>query len=384
MYCEKGRKRACELGNQGPKAPCGQVRSHGRAEAIIEIGQEIPVLFLLKMRQNEKGIAFFAAVCYTVLMKKGGSVVKQFWSVLLILVLLTGCAPKEEMAQKTLFCMDTVMDLQVWGEDSQAAVEDLTNMLFDLEKTWSVTDENSFLCQLNRGQSKPDGEQAALLRKAEDLQTRTDGAFNPKLHKVVSLWGFYDKNYRVPTAPELAAALGQEAWDLGAVMKGYAALRCTQILDRYDVTRAILNLGGNIQTYGQKADGSAWKIGVQNPMGEGYVGTLSVEGTMAAVTSGDYQRNFTQDGKLYHHILDPETGMPADKGLASVTVICADGTVADALSTALFVMGLEAGSAFWKNSSDFEAVFVLKDGSIYATEGAPLSGCQFEVISREN
>lgn len=308
---------------------------------------------------------------------------RKLLPILLILSLLVGCAPKEASAQKSLFCMDTVMDLQIWGKDCQEALQALEAMLLELEMTWSVSDQNSLLSALNRGEGKPNGEQQAFMEKVMELHSRTNGAFDPRLHHVVALWGFYDKNYRVPEPQELALALQDEAWDMGAVVKGYAGLLATQILDRYEVSRAILNLGGNIQTYGHKADGTDWNIGIQDPAGEGYVGTLAVSGAMAVVTSGDYQRYFIEDDRLYHHILDPKTGIPVNNGINSVTVICADGTVADALSTALFVMGLEDALRLWQRSEDFEAVFLMKNGTIYATEGVKLSGCEFEVVKRE-
>lgn len=308
------------------------------------------------------------------------------WLILALVVslLLSGCAKTEAYAQQTVFCMDTVMDLRIWGNDRDAAMADIVNMLQELEKTWSATDASSFLSALNRGEAMPDADQQALLNTAETLQQRTNGAFDPRLGSVIALWGFYDDQYRVPSAEALQTALTQPKWDLGALIKGYAGFLSVEILADYDVDRAILNLGGNVQTYGGKADGKPWNIGIQNPEGGDSLGVLALTGTMAAVTSGDYQRYFEMDGKSYHHILDPKTGSPAESSLRSVTVICADGTVADALSTALFVMGLEEAVDYWRGGNDFEAVFVLADGRIYATEGAMLSGCEFEVIGREN
>ena len=309
---------------------------------------------------------------------------KRILAVVLICLLLCGCDTSEPCAQQTVFCMDTVMDLRIWGQDREAAMADIINMLGQLEETWSSTDSNSFLSALNRGDATPDEAQQALLEQALSLHKRTGGAFDPQLYSVVALWGFYDDRYTVPTDAQLAEAKQEEKWDLGGIVKGYAAKLAVQILESYNVDRAILNLGGNVQTYGEKSDGAAWKVGIQNPDGGEQLGVLSLDSTMAVVTSGDYQRFFELDGIRYHHVLNPQTGKPADSGLRSVTVLCADGSVADALSTALFVMGLEQGVQFWQQSQDFEAVFVLSTGEIFATEGAALSGCAFEVINREN
>lgn len=300
---------------------------------------------------------------------------------LLLCLLLSGCS--EKSAQQTVFAMNTVMELQVWGADSEAAVAELQSTLYTLESQWSATREDSILSAINRGQSIPtDPEQTQLLQAVEQLSWRTEGAFDPGLYAVSRLWDFTGEAPHVPPEDQLKHALTREQWDLGGALKGYAGQKCAQLLAGMDVQRAILNLGGNIQTFGEKPNGSPWQVGIQNPDGGDYLGILSVSGTASIVTSGDYQRYFEENGVRYHHILDPETGYPASSGLRSVTVICRDGLTADALSTALFVMGLERGISFWQESNDFEAVFITVDGKIHATEGALLSGCQYEVISR--
>lgn len=287
--------------------------------------------------------------------------------------LLAGCA---QSSQTTIFAMDTVMDLQVWGPDAQEAITQISELIYLNEDLWSATDPESLLNTTEKTE--------ALMLRALEMSQRTGGAFDPQLGAVMQCWGFYSKAYRVPTEGELAEALTQKKWDLGAVVKGNTGTLCVESLGLLNVDRAILNLGGNVQTYGEKPDGTPWNIGIQNPDGGDYIGTVAVTGTASIVTSGDYQRYFEENGIRYHHIIDPKTGMPAQSGLRSVTVISQDGFVADALSTALFVMGLEEGTRFWQESDDFEAVFITADGGIYATEGVSLSGCEFEVIRREN
>ena len=169
--------------------------------------------------------------------------------------------------------------------------------------------------------------------------------------------------------------------DLGAVGKGWAGSQAAALLQaRQDVTGALLNLGG------KRADlrGQARRLGLDHrhpgPAGEGLAGILHLTGTWAVVTSGGYERYFTQDGVDYCHIIDPATGYPARSGLASVTVVAEDGLTADGLSTALYVLGLEAALDYWRENRDFQAVFITDAGEIYATAGLELSQCSYHTV----
>jgi len=304
-----------------------------------------------------------------------------FVLVLLVLLCCSGCS--QHVRQET-WAMDTYMDIQIWGKAADPAASAVKNLLTELENTWSATDGNSVIGRLNRGETVTlTQEQEDFLEQAELLSERTGGAFDPKLRSVCLSWGFTDGAYRVPTGEELNRALEEKQWDLGAAVKGYAGMRAVALLQEMDVTHAILNLGGNVQTYGEKPDGTPWRIGIQDPEGGEPLGILFVQGTMAVVTSGDYQRYFEADGKRYHHILDPQTGYPVENGLRSVTVICENGLWADVMSTAMFVMGHEDAIQFWQDQDWLEAVLVMEDGRILATEGVSLSGCEYEVIARE-
>lgn len=299
--------------------------------------------------------------------------------ILIVMLLCAGCASE---CQKTVFAMDTVMDLRLYGRDAEVAAVQLEKMLRSLEERWSAHADDTVLAQLNRGEPAVlTRQEQSLLDKVEALSERTGGMFDPQMYLTSCLWNFTGEGY-IPTEEELQQTLDQPQWDLGGALKGYAGQQAVSILAQTAVTHGILNLGGNVQTYGEKPDGTPWSIGLQNPEGGDPIGTVSVVGTAAVVTSGDYQRYFEKDGVRYHHILDPRTGSPARPGLSSVTVICRDGLIADVFSTALFVMGLEDAAAFWRTSDDFEAVFITENGEIYATAGVALSGCEYEVISR--
>lgn len=320
---------------------------------------------------------------------------------LIFIILLSGCsasAPQEA----DLFAMDTLMNLKIWGSPEQLTL--VTEEIHRLDRLLSASDSGSALSQLNlSGSAELSGDLLQLTKDSLSLSAETENAFDPTVYPLVKLWGFPDDYYHVPTAQELkdtlslvgaehihlneaSVSLDEGAMlDFGAIAKGYTAQTCIDLLRQNGVETAILSLGGNVQTLGSKPDGSAWSVGIANPNDPSRAAAvLTFRGSQALVTSGGYQRYFEFNGKKYHHILDPKTGMPAENEIASVTVLCDNGETADAYSTALFVMGLEKAAEFWKTHDGFEAVFILKDGTISATAGCAgmLGECEFTVIER--
>ncbi len=315
---------------------------------------------------------------------------------LLAAFLFTGCAfpsasSAPESRSATVFAMDTVMELTVYGTPSsgsdEALLDEASSLIASLESAFSVTDPESEISAVNRagkGAVGPDTE--ALLLAALDLSKRTGGALDCTVYPVVRAWGFTTGTYRVPSREELDLLCSLVDWtavrisdgtvtlgesqmiDPGAVAKGYAGDKVLRLFRENGITSALVNLGGNVQALGAKPDGSPWRIAVADPRGNGYAGILEAA-DRAVVTSGGYERYFEENGTVYRHIIDPADGMPVDNGLSSVTVIGERGILCDALSTALFVMGEEKAAQFWKQSDDFEAVLLTDDGRILVTEG---------------
>jgi len=283
--------------------------------------------------------------------------------------------------------MDTFMHFTIYGD--RAAARQAQEELLRLDRLLSVTDEASEVYALNHRTADTcelSPELTALLEQALILARQTGGTFDPTVYPVVRAWGFTTETYQVPEQEELDRLLplvdhtapllnantltlpeGVQL-DFGGIAKGWAGDRAAQLLRGKGVTSAILRLGGNIHTIGTKPDGSAWRIGIEDPVSGGTLGTVSVA-DLAVVTSGSYQRFFTANDQTYHHIIDPDSGRPADSGLTSVTVVGKYGARCDALSTALFVMGLDRATQFWREHRDFEAVFVSEDGSVSITAG---------------
>ena len=330
--------------------------------------------------------------------------------------LLTGCgAFGERIYTSGIFAMDTIMELQVAGTEDLTPVAE--EAIRNIEKELSVTDPDSQIARLNaQGQAEISADVADVLTRALDVCKRTDGDLDITIYPVLKAWGFTTGDYRVPDEEELQELLknvdysrvevstpkdgetaavvessppkevsdkaaAMEGWeavlpegfqvDLGSVAKGYTGCFVADKLRSMGVTHALLNLGGNVQCIGTKPNGEKWQVAVKSPFEDSTTGMLGVIAAddVAIITSGGYERYFEQDGETYWHILDPGTGKPSKSGLASVTIVGKDGLVCDALSTALFIKGLDKAVEFWKKSDDFEAVFVTEDGEVYVTEG---------------
>ena len=319
---------------------------------------------------------------------------------------LTGCAERREAAQKMLenqkmenrheatsFAMDTIMTFTVIHEDGDELIIDAEQEIRRLENLLSITLKDSDVSKINAAAGKEpveiEKDTMTLLETGKNLGAMTGGAFDIAISPVVKAWGFTEEEHHVPTQAELDALLPLTdaddvihekgtaylqkegmAIDLGGITKGYASDKVAALLKGKGVESAILSLGGNVYGIGRKPDGTKWEVALANPLdANDYCGLISIE-DQAVVTSGGYQRYFEENGKKYHHIIDPATGYPAESGLLSVTIISESGTEADVFSTALFVMGLEKALDFWQEYGGFEAIFVTEAGEVIATEGA--------------
>ena len=306
--------------------------------------------------------------------------------ILLLAVILSSCSTTQPQSA-SFPSMDTLMTVKVYGGDNDLC-DRLQKRIEALDATLDATDENSDIYQLNQsGTVDVSGDTADILARSLQLSKALDHSFDITVYPAVKAWGFPSGDYRVPDDAELkklaekiddtAVTSDNNTYtlprdvmiDLGAVAKGYAADQCDTILKEGHAAAAVLNLGGTVKLYGKKPDGKRFSVGVADPDNPaGYFGYLSCEDGVVA-TSGGYERYFERDGKRYIHILDPTTAKPVENGILSVTILCDDGTAADALSTALFVMGLDKATEYYRAHRDFDFIILTDTHDLYITEG---------------
>lgn len=320
---------------------------------------------------------------------------KRAISAILILMLITAslvaCTPNLQISEKTLdfFSMNTAVTMTAYGENAEASLVKARTRTLELENKWSVTIDTSEIYAINHANGSSvevSGDTLGLIDFSLELAKKTGGAFDPTIYPVVSLWGFTNREFYVPSDEEIATALQFVDYgkisvsgnavtlpegmslDFGAVGKGYALDEVLSILKADGIISALVNFGGNIGMIGDKIEGGNWQIGVRDPQGTGELGVLSLA-DCAVATSGNYQRYFEdQAGNRYGHIINPATGRPQESELLSVTVVAKNGKLCDALATAIYVMGKDAAIELWRKENSFELLLITDDGTAYVTE----------------
>ena len=313
---------------------------------------------------------------------------KKLFLLIFPLLLISGCTKKMESPFSAQF-LGTACFVNAFEQGSSSLYSKIFSRLEEIDSRFNVNNPLSDLSLVNSSAGEKSvsvhDDVAFVLETALSVAKKTEGIFDPSIGPLVKLWGINTDHAKVPSQSEIDEVrslvdytkieitgdgnqkkvfLKQKGMslDLGGIAKGYAADEVAKILSEEKINCAIIDLGGNIYVWGKKKNGAPWKIAVKNPLDENGEPALilTLNGNNTIVTSGIYERNFIQDGKLYHHILNPKTGFPADGQYMSTTIIADSSMDADALSTSAFLLGPEKYYALF----DTPAIFISKDKTV--------------------
>lgn len=306
------------------------------------------------------------------------------------MVFLLSCA--KVLPAQTQLHLGTVCSINLYEDGTQQLYRQMFEELSRIENIFSVNLPDSDISRINNAAGiesvKVSPELVLVLEQACKIAQESGGAFDPTIGPLVELWNIGGENPRVPSHKEIeellplvnfnlvkidatkkTVFLSQKGMslDLGGIAKGFAADCLVKIAKEHGVKSALFDLGGNVYAYGTKADGTLWRVGIKNPLDPAKNPVLRLDvKDKTVVTSGMYERFFEQDGNRYHHILNAKTGFPARNNLLSVTIVAENSMIADALSTAAFILGTEQGLEIIAYNNA-QGVFILDDKSILAT-----------------
>lgn len=322
-----------------------------------------------------------------------------------LIVPAVACSKQEQSndqyTDKQILKMDTVMTLRVYGSKANQAIDAATKRIDEIEQMASADIETSDVSHINQAAGKDyvkvHPEVIKMLNTAIKYSKITDGAFDVTVGPLIKLWGIGTSSERLPSDAEIKAKLplvgyknisvneqdssiklmkAGMAIDLGGIAKGFTADEIIKIFKQQGVKSALINLGGSsIYTLGKKPDGTPWSVAIQHPRKEkdqGYLGIIKMP-EQAMSTSGDYERYFIQNGKRYHHILNPFTGYPADTGVMSDTVIIDSNVadcnmLADTLTKVTFVSGIEKGMKIIDSIPGVSCMAETTDNKVYTSK----------------
>ncbi|MFW0861215.1 MAG: FAD:protein FMN transferase [Dethiobacter sp.] len=306
---------------------------------------------------------------------------------------LLGC-PKRLV--RTEFLMDTVVETMIYTANIKAGENALAAASSEAVRLEAILDRHragSELKAINLLAGKEplsvSADTFANISLALEVGRLSSGSFDLTVAPLLELWGFATGKTIVPSQQELAKVLplvdyrrvrlteeGMQVFlendgmklDLGGIAKGYIVDKAVEVLQAAGISSGTVDAGGDIRVIGSKPDGSPWRIGIRHPRERRELVAIVELRDEAIVTSGDYERYFTVAGQRYHHLLDPQTGMPA-RGLTSVTIVAPNAFTADVYSTAVFVMGQERGMALVESLPELEAIIITEDGQIHLSSG---------------
>lgn len=322
-------------------------------------------------------------------------------SVVLPMILLTGCTHTAEPVSQVGFYLDTVVQITLYNTDGNSEsciknIQECFTMLDDYEHLFSVTIEGSDIWNINHSGGRGivvSDDTASLLRTALYYSDLSGGKVDLTVLPLGRLWDFGSgKNPHVPDDTAIQEALSHIDYhavkldgnvvtltdpyasiDLGFIAKGYIADRLKEYLISQGVENACISLGGNLVTIGNKPDQTPYRIGIQKPFADQGETITTVEVTdKSVVSSGIYERYFYEGNTLYHHLLNTQTGYPEDNNIAGVTIIASASVDADALSTTCYFLGLDEGMKLIESLADTEALFITKDLHMHPSSGFPI------------
>lgn len=281
------------------------------------------------------------------------------------------------LIKRSRILLGTVVEVQVRETDrkkAETSIESAFDEIKKIDDLFSTYNEDSPVWKLNHNQDTiitVDPEIFSLMVLSDSVYNLTDGSFDISLNKLLTTWGFDGDDPSLPADDKISSALLNSGWDniellednsfkrlegtelnFGAIAKGYAVDKAIDVLIKLGINSALVNAGGEIKTVGND-----WVIGIQHPRNQNQIIEKVNPGEMSVATSGDYEKYFELNGKRYHHILNPKTGYPADN-LISVTVLNKSCTIADALATAVFVLGQSEGLRVIESLPGTEAMII--------------------------
>lgn len=312
----------------------------------------------------------------------------------LISIFATGKYEKNEVIRSG-YALGTIINLNACGNKAQKAIDEAFERLNNIDDKMSAFKENSDISKINYGAGTREevisSDTYFVVKKAVEYSKILEGTFDPTIRPLVKLWSIGTKEEKIPESSEIETTLKlvnyndvvleesnhsimlkhkKQALDVGGIAKGFAADEVRDIFLKHNIKSGLIDLGGNIFALGSKEDGSAWRVGIQNPFksrGE-FLGILSVE-NKSIVTSGNYERYFMKDGKRFHHIIDPKTGYPSESKIISATIISDNSIDGDGLSTGVYILGVEKSLSIIEKIKGIDAILVTEDKKVYMTSG---------------